>query len=1134
MVVVNLLNEIISDANDEFEDIPQKLIEEFGVKNAEVLVIKDDYKYRAALKVPMMDDESVILTPWGHNHATCVTDSQIIEEFDTAMKFPMNRWNFRMRSHKFAVICAVKKDGMSLQYANYRLRNDLDVILHAMRNNPEALFAVTDRSNQALILHFVKDHPDILKYASSDLTMNMAFMLKAVFINGQAFTYASKDLRDSVELKAVRFHYHEHDPSLRGKYDDYKNKFKEREEVENLMAIVVNRNKLIEDKQKLEKYKWNPKTYEDRSEHLKLYRSKDKLDKIVGLNKEISDKSLFALRVNLLTERETLKGAALDKINDELEELKDFHKYILNKRLKNIDDELHEIDNTPFSLKNLHQYHHKFEKQRTIYDNMNPLDIQRVLKKTPLSEMKYFFHDVFSVVKQSVTLDGSTLQWASPRLQNHPIIVRTAIITCPDAYKWASEELRQDEQIALKAMEADGSNLQWYLGNSMEVIIAALKKTKSALQYASLIYDQIRDTYEDIPTQLEFKRRWSKIVTESLKSDGLLLRFVREQSKSLVNTAVSNNGMALCMVDGELKNEDVCLLAVKQNQYALKFVPITYLKNKGFMKIVAKLSVVTLRYAPAPLNEDESICQIAFGSNGNALEFAPNKIKTKKKLVLIAVRKNPLSLAFADPSIQDDREVVETAVKIDGMALQYASDTMKHNAVPDEWITDWKKLKTDIANGLKTKNLKVFKKNGVNKVDINGFHVDVDPKRPVPMVQLAVSNNGLALQFVDEDGRDDFDLVSMAVRQNGDALQFASDRLRDDAVLVNKATDQSDMALMWASGRVRSDFNTVYKVVKREPHALRFVHEQLRDSDKFKTLLISAIETDQSIFEKLQDTYKDSDIVKSAVLKEGSLLQYAPKDLRNSEDVVLHAVANRGKALRFASAAMRGNEAIVMQAIENDADALQYASDVLKSNYKVVSAAVAKSGKALRFASASMRNNEEIVMSAIQQYADALYYASDRLQKRKEFKKAAKKSLENNDEELQTVKKLKTDPEALKTMSDKIKDTKSMVEIAIQTNPHALQWASDRLKNDRELIRIALRKDGTVIKLLSTRLQDNPHVRADADIDELAEEHNKYLKKHIKTNTSASALKNEHVGEQLKNEMLNLFPEFNRLYRNTE
>src|SRR5205085_973686 len=102
---------------------------------------------------------------------------------------------------------------------------------------------------------------------------------------------------------------------------------------------------------------------------------------------------------------------------------------------------------------------------------------------------------------------------------------------------------------------------------------------------------------------------------------------------------------------------------------------------------------------------------------------------------------------------------------------------------------------------------------------------------------------------------------------------------------------------------------------------------------------------------------------------------------RNDKSIVIEAVMRDGSALQFASKNLQKDKDVVMAAIQQNKWALQYASKDLQNDKDVVLTTVQQDGLALRFASKELQNDKDVVMAAVQQNKWALRFASKDLQK---------------------------------------------------------------------------------------------------------------------------------------------------------
>lgn len=100
------------------------------------------------------------------------------------------------------------------------------------------------------------------------------------------------------------------------------------------------------------------------------------------------------------------------------------------------------------------------------------------------------------------------------------------------------------------------------------------------------------------------------------------------------------------------------------------------------------------------------------------------------------------------------------------------------------------------------------------------------------LAEIAIRQEGLALQFASRRLQSDFDLVMKAVRQNGLALEFACPDLQDNKVVVTEAVKQNGRALEFASEAMRKDSEIVGMAALNDMCCLLYADQSLVDDDR--------------------------------------------------------------------------------------------------------------------------------------------------------------------------------------------------------------------------------------------------------------------------------------------------------------
>ncbi|MGZ3732343.1 MAG: DUF4116 domain-containing protein, partial [Parachlamydiaceae bacterium] len=209
-------------------------------------------------------------------------------------------------------------------------------------------------------------------------------------------------------------------------------------------------------------------------------------------------------------------------------------------------------------------------------------------------------------------------------LAKTPKNLATAHVSILSALEYASEELKNDKEFMLAAVQRYGSALQYAseeLKSDKEFMLAVVERNGSAfLQYAS----------------------------EKLKSD-----------KEFMLAAVQRYGSAIEYASEKLKSDkEFMLAAVQRYGSAIEYASEELKSDRDFVLAAAVQSRLALRYASEELKSDREIVLVALEQSGLALEYASEELKSDREIVLVALEQSGLALEYASEEFKSDREIV--------------------------------------------------------------------------------------------------------------------------------------------------------------------------------------------------------------------------------------------------------------------------------------------------------------------------------------------------------------------------------------------------------------------------------------------------------------------------------------------
>ena len=144
---------------------------------------------------------------------------------------------------------------------------------------------------------------------------------------------------------------------------------------------------------------------------------------------------------------------------------------------------------------------------------------------------------------------------------------------------------------------------------------------------------------------------WINIIMSKDEHDTISLynmfavQYVKKQSDELCMFVIEQNGCMLRYIKEQFRTEKICIVAVKQNYYALEHV----------------------------INQTDEMCILAVQKHGNVLQFVKNQTDEICKL---AVQENGYALCWVK---NQTFELCELAVQQNNLALQYVKDDKMRN-----------------------------------------------------------------------------------------------------------------------------------------------------------------------------------------------------------------------------------------------------------------------------------------------------------------------------------------------------------------------------------------------------------------------------------------------------------------------
>jgi hypothetical protein len=108
----------------------------------------------------------------------------------------------RLKEDREFMLEAVKRNGLTLNWASRELKADKEIAFEAVKQNGKALYYASDemKNDKEVVMEAVKQNGYFINYASTELKANKEIALEVVKNDGRAISYVSDKLKNNPEI----------------------------------------------------------------------------------------------------------------------------------------------------------------------------------------------------------------------------------------------------------------------------------------------------------------------------------------------------------------------------------------------------------------------------------------------------------------------------------------------------------------------------------------------------------------------------------------------------------------------------------------------------------------------------------------------------------------------------------------------------------------------------------------------------------------------------------------------------------------------------------------------------------------------------------------------------------------------
>ncbi|KAG2382351.1 hypothetical protein C9374_005553 [Naegleria lovaniensis] len=458
-------------------------------------------------------------------------------------------------------------------------------------------------------------------------------------------------------------------------------------------------------------------------------------------------------------------------------------------------------------------------------------------------------------------------------------------------------------------------------------------------QVTSAFFDCDLTNYENLAFWSRFWEHDRKKMLQIVKKHGHQLQYASNELKQDLEIAFSASLSSYIVVSSLPKevnhNKEFLLKLIEQNPNCYYYIPEELKKDHDISRMAISKDPSMLRIASEWC--DREMVKQAIERDGMALRGMPYSYRNDRELGCIAVKNNPKALLLLSTELQNDRELVKMAVQQNGEILWSLIETtykldkeialLALNNTKSAWNLDESLLNDkDIAMHylklghwfmrIKSPSLRKDKDIILQAVKYSSpkvyLELDNDMKRDHEICMQVVKDLGCLLSEMPYEIQNDFEIVFQAVTTNPFALKYASKELRANRNVVLQAFSkalrccQPDYLPKQAisleeyvenAQQQRLYQNCVFGYISEElKHDLEIILKALEFQDETAALI-----PHEALI------HNDYEVVKTALQKNGAVLEHLPLFIRNDKEFVLLAVRQCGSAMRYASQELKND-----------------------------------------------------------------------------------------------------------------------------------------------------------------------------------------------------------------------------------
>jgi len=317
-----------------------------------------------------------------------------------------------------------------------------------------------------------------------------------------------------------------------------------------------------------------------------------------------------------------------------------------------------------------------------------------------------FAHERFRTTKDIVydlvsKYDYYTLDYVDEAFKDDKELVLTAIEKSGDAIKFSSKRLKNDKELALKALKNGQGDILYYLSDTLkedrDVVWMASKVGIDSYSYldekfctdTELLKEIVKKSphfFHTLPVKYRTVRVAKDVIIEAIKSRSYQIELeplvLKEptwlRNREIAGALIAYNSGYFKLLNETFKvDKELLLQAIKSNVSLFSYIDESFKNDKDFILDIAKTQHKVIPYISEILRKDDAFMLKLFQTNQLAFQYLEEKYRGDKKLLLKAIEYRVHLFRYATKELRVDKEFILSISTKLGVAIDFIDTKLK-------------------------------------------------------------------------------------------------------------------------------------------------------------------------------------------------------------------------------------------------------------------------------------------------------------------------------------------------------------------------------------------------------------------------------------------------------------------------